>query len=102
MYFIGVVASVLFVPALSDWLGRKWIFIASLGLTTFGQAGLMWTNNLYEAYVYQFLVGLSFAGRCIVALNYFLEYFVRNWHDLIITMLMISEAAGTILMTVWY
>ena len=35
LYFAGVVTSVLFVPALSDWLGRKWVFIASLALTSF-------------------------------------------------------------------
>ena len=102
IFFAGIVTGVLFVPALSDWYGRSWVFIASLGVSLFGQVGLLWTTNLYEAYVYQYMIGLSFAGRIIVGLNYHLEYNLKDYSEIIVTILLLSEATGTLLITIWY
>ena len=102
MFFAGVITGTLFIPALADAFGRKLIVIIAFILALIGQLGLILTNNLYEAYVYQFLIGSSFAGRIIVALNYALEFNIKRWHEIIITWLLISEACGTIVITIWY
>jgi MFS family permease len=101
MYFIGVIVGMTFVPPLADAFGRKIIFIVTLIISVFAQLGLILTNNLYEAYVYQFFIGSTFAGRVIVGLNYMLEFVIPSWHQAIIFWLLISECISTILMTAY-
>ena len=52
LYFAGVITTLLFVPPLSDRFGRKVIFVISLFVSLFAQAGYMWSQSLYETYVY--------------------------------------------------
>lgn len=102
MFFAGIVTGMLFVPALADNLGRKWVFISSLSVAQFGQMGLMWTTNIYEAYVYMFLIGLAFAGRIIVGISYHIEFNLKENSGYIVTAVLLSEATGTLLITIWY
>ena len=102
VFFVGVIVSMLIVPPLADWYGRKIIVLISFFISCAGQTGLLFTNNLYEAYVYQFLIGASFAGRIIVGLSYVLEFNLKKYADPIITALLFSESTGVILITLWY
>lgn len=74
MYFIGVISTLLFVPAIADKCGRKWVFTVTILLSAIAQLALVVTGNIYEAYVYLFLIGSTFAGRIVVGLNYTLEF----------------------------
>ena len=102
MYFIGVIVGMSFVPPLSDAYGRKVIFIVTLIISVIAQLALILTNDLYQAYVYEFFIGFTFAGRVIVGLNYVLEFVVPSWHQSIVFWLLVSECISTILMTAWY
>jgi MFS family permease len=74
MYFIGVITTLTFVPIVGDKCGRRWVFIITIIVSACAQLGLIVTRNLYELYVYEFLIGATFAGRVIVGLNYVLEF----------------------------
>ena len=54
MYFIGVISTLLFVPAIADKCGRKWVFTVTILLSAIAQLALVVTGNIYEAYVYLF------------------------------------------------
>ena len=45
-YFIGIISSMLFVPALSDHIGRKIIFCGTIVVSIIGQIGLMYSHSL--------------------------------------------------------
>lgn len=102
MYFIGLIVFITFVPPLADNFGRRWVFVITLAVSAVAQAGLMITNDLYWAYFFEFLVGGTFAGRIVVGLNYILEYNLPKFHESIVFGLLISEAMGTITITLWY
>ena len=74
MYFVGVVISAITFPPIADSYGRKpMVLVANIVLIT-GLTGLLATNNLYAAYFFEALAGLSFGGLVIVGLTYLLEY----------------------------
>jgi MFS family permease len=102
MYFIGVIATLTFVPIIADSCGRKWVFCVTLVIGACAQLGLMITRNLYELYVYEFLIGATFAGRVIVGLNYVLEFTQRKYAEDLVFYLLISECIGTIILSFWY
>ena len=91
MYFVGVVVSMTFVGYLADLIGRKWPFMVSLVLQCIAMIGLMATNSLYEAYFYEFLLGLTFAGRVVVGLCFVMEYNMTKWYDNIVFWYLMSE-----------
>jgi len=45
-YFIGIISAMLFVPALSDHIGRKKIFCATMIVSIIAQVGLVYSNTL--------------------------------------------------------
>jgi MFS family permease len=102
MYFIGVIVGMSFVPLLADKFGRKWPFLITIIIFIIGAIGLILTNNLYEAYFYEFLIGFTFAGRIVVGLNYTMEYLNVKWHQFTVAAFLQSMAFGVILMTAWY
>lgn len=102
MYFVGVVLSCVIVPPLADAYGRKWIIFGSYIILIVGLVGLMLSNNLYAAYVFELFVGFAFAGHVIVGLNYLLEYSKRENQDYLTATMMILGAMIGILMTIWY
>jgi MFS family permease len=76
LYFVGSVTTILPVPILADRpVGRKWMVLTGNLLLIIAMVGLLFTHNIYESYVYFFLMGMSFAGRQIVAYTYMLEFF---------------------------
>lgn len=75
MFFIGQVVTILFIPPIADFVtGRKPVFVASSILLVIVIAGFLFSNNIYEAYVFSFLNGCTFAGIIIVGINYTVEF----------------------------
>jgi MFS family permease len=75
MFFGGVIISCLIVPPLADAYGRKVPFLISIGINVLVYFALLFTTNLWVAYTLFFVLGLSFAGRMVVGVNYVLEFF---------------------------
>lgn len=63
MFFIGVISTLIIVPPIADNYGRKWVFFISNVVSFLGQFALMVSNNIWEAYVFAFIIGATFAGK---------------------------------------
>lgn len=100
--FFGVLISTAFVPMLSDKIGRKLIYIITLGLSVLIQLWFILSTSIYEAYCCFFLLGLTAAGRMIVGLSYVLELNIIKIHDKVIFFLLLAETGSIIILTAWY
>ena len=75
LYFIGQVVTVLFIPPIADfWTGRKPVFVGTSILLVIVIAGFLFSTNIYEAYVFSFLNGCTWAGLICVGINYTVEF----------------------------
>jgi len=75
-FFIGVLVASTILPIgfLSDVVGRKWIFVGTLGILVLSCFGFIIATTLDELYVYMFLLGVTYPGRMIVGINYAYEF----------------------------
>jgi MFS family permease len=103
MFFIGVISTVLIIPPLSDkWLGRKAVFIGGVLVYLIAYVGIIFSTNLYEFYVFQFLNGASYASKVIVGLNYLTEFIPSYKQEGMVYTFLIVEPTTIILLTFWY
>ena len=100
--FLGVIIGLLFVPPLADYFGRKVIVIISIILSLLGQFGLLIATSMAEAYAFNFILGLCFAGRNLVGLSYLLEFQLLKYHEIIIFIMLLTESVCVIMITIWY
>ena len=63
---------------------------------------MMISNNIYELYVFQFLMGSTFAGRTVVGLNYVLEFQSFRYQENILFTLLFVISFFVLFMTLWY
>ena len=102
IYFAGLCIAILILPPLADGIGRRWpVFIGNLALIIC-MIGLIFTHNIYEAYVFFFLDGVSFAGKAIVCLTYLIEFVPFQYHEYGPFLLNGALGPATILITLWY
>ena len=82
-FFIGVLVGSTIIPlgVLSDIIGRKWIFVASIATLTCACIGFMFATSLEELYIFMFIYGITFPGRLIVGQNYAYEFLTPKWID---------------------
>lgn len=103
MYFAGCVCTVLIVPVLADkYWGRKPTLAVNIVATILGLFGLLICTTLYEAYVFIFILGMSFPGRVFLALTYSIEFMPVNYHYSVPNIYLFSEPVFLILLTFWY
>lgn len=74
-FFIGVLSASTIIPIgyLSDVIGRKWLYVATLAVLAVSCFGFIVAKTLDELYLFMFLLGVSFPGRMIVMVNYAYE-----------------------------
>ena len=63
---------------------------------------MIWSKEITECYVYEFLLGLTFGGRIVVGFSYVLEYCPPDFHEGICVIILVSESLGTIFIALWY
>jgi MFS family permease len=103
MYFAGVVATILVVPIISDrCFGRRWPFLISLVFFIVALLGLILSHNIYQTYVWMFILGACFAGRVVIGLTYFLEMMNPAMNKTVMTFFFLTEPVLLILLTFWY
>lgn len=79
-----------FVPYLADAYGRKLVFCISVAVQSAMLLAMMLSDNLYELYVWEFLMGCTFVGRVIIGLSYLVEYQpIRYQEDIVFLFLFI-------------
>lgn len=73
-YFVGCFSTILLLPVLSDIYGRQIIYKTVIVITLILQLTLMLTYSLDYAYYQMVIIGMTFAGKNIVGMTYFLEF----------------------------
>ena len=75
-YFVGSIVATSLMPVgyLSDWLGRKWIFVCNTLITILGCIMIYVANSLEHIVIGMFILGVSGPGRGIVAIIYADEF----------------------------
>ena len=103
MYFAGIVTTVLFIPILADnFWGRKLTLTITSFIIITALGGLLFCTNLYEAYVFMFLIGAAMPGKVFLALTYLLEFLNPDYHYTATFCYMITEPILLIMITFWY
>ena len=95
-YFLGLVLASAVTPLISEKVGRKRPYIASLVLQSIAYILIITSNNIYWTIVLYFFVGLAAAGRIEVGLNYMNECLPEKWQPLITTFLCCGDASTMI------
>ena len=101
-YFIGLIFAVLIVPKLADSYGRVQQIRIALLIQTISQVGLIWTNNLIQAYFFMFMLGLSAPGKNVVWYNYALEITTDKWRNTVVNSVFAIEASTSIWIALYY
>lgn len=74
-FFLGVISTILILPPLSDKiLGRKVIIRVGLLVYAIAYLGLIISDNIYELYIFLFLVGTTFSVQVVIGLTFLIEF----------------------------
>lgn len=98
-FFVGILTAMIIIPQLSDYYGRKNIFIFTLVITIISQIGLMFSHSLNLSAFYLVILGFAFPGKNIVGLNYLLEFTPMSYHTKFVTFKMVCECMILYLMS---
>lgn len=103
-FFIGVLVASTVIPVglLSDMYGRKWIFVATLGILIVACTGFLFAKSIEELYVYMFLLGVSFPGRIIVGINFAQEFQKEEWIEFVQPMVQVGQGLTLILTAMYF
>jgi len=101
-YFLGIITSMLFVPALSDTYGRKKIFCITMMVSLIGQYGLITSDSLYKSTLYMILVGMTWPGKRVTGLNYILEFLPEHLQKQYITVFTLFDYPSILFISLYY
>ena len=101
-YFFGTFLTILALPILSDKLGRSMMFNITMVVSSVTQLGLMLTTSLDIALWQMVVIGMTFGGKNIVGLNYFLEFLPLKQQQSTVLAYMYMEPALTIYLAFHY
>jgi hypothetical protein len=97
------VSTILIIPPLSDrYFGRRPIILIANSVVILALIGLLVTTNLYEAYVYMFILGACGPGRSFVSLTNCLEFQSEQYKYIITFCYLCTEPTVLTLITLWY
>jgi MFS family permease len=79
-YFVGQIVATSLIPVgyLSDWLGRKWIFVCNTLITILGCMLIYVANSIEHICIGMLILGVSGPGRGIVAIVYADEFLTED------------------------
>jgi MFS family permease len=102
-FFVGVVLSLIFVPPLSEAMGKKTIFCISVMISVFAQAGLIWlAESLNEALILISIIGVSWPGKRIIGLAYILDFYPETYKNTRILWFNLFDYPSILLMSICY
>lgn len=93
LMYSGTLLTVLWVPAVADRYGRKWVVVVSYLLFVAAVGVIGCSSNLNALYAALFVVGMTFPGRIIVGLNFLIEYFPQRAKNTVTNVKMFSIGA---------
>ena len=72
-YMVGMFIGFFILPPNSDAYGRRPIFIITMVLSTIAQGVILFTSSIHQLFLFMIILGMTFSGKNIVALNYAIE-----------------------------
>ena len=70
---VGMFIGFFILPPNSDAYGRRPIFIITMVLSTIAQGVILFTSSIHQLFLFMIILGMTFSGKNIVALNYAIE-----------------------------
>ena len=81
LYFVGILVASTIIPVgyISDQIGRKFVYCATILVQITACAGLLFATDINQLYIFLFMFGLTFPGRIIVGQSYAYEFITVRW-----------------------
>lgn len=81
LYFVGILVASTVIPVgyISDQIGRKLVYCATIIVQITACLGLLFATEMDHLYIFLFMFGLTFPGRIIVGQSYAYEFITERW-----------------------
>jgi MFS family permease len=70
---VGMFIGFFILPPYSDTYGRRPVFIVTMILSTVAQGVILYTSSIHKLFLFMIILGTTFSGKNIVALNFAIE-----------------------------
>lgn len=101
-YFIGYVITLLWLPRLADYYGRKKFFVWGLAAQAVFYTILMFTKNLYLMIFTSFSFGLLASIRQVIGWVYFLELIPKKQQTPVACIFTIIDGLIYMMVTIYF
>lgn len=99
---VGMFIGFFILPPYSDTYGRRPIFICTMVLSTIAQGTILYTNSIHKLFLFMIILGTTFSGKNIVALNYAVESVPQAQKEFVISIYWFVELISIILWSFYY
>jgi len=89
-------------PPYSDTYGRRNIFVITMLLSCLAQGVILYTNSIHKLFLFMIILGTTFSGKNIVALNYAVESVPASYQKLVVSTYWGVELVSIILWSFYY
>ena len=101
-YMVGMFIGFFILPPYSDSYGRRPIFICTMILSTFAQGVILYTTSIHRLFLFMIILGTTFSGKNIVALNFAIECSPEKNKKIVISLYWAVELISIILWSFYY
>ena len=101
-YMVGMFIGFFILPPNSDTYGRRPIFIITMVLSTIAQAVILYTTSIHKLFLFMMILGTTFSGKNIVALNFAIESNPAKHQKLVVSVYWSVELISIILWSFYY
>ena len=101
-FFIGIIASILWVPKFADTYGRLPCILIALSLQVISLIGVYISTNIRVTYFFLFSLGMTFPGKNIIWYNYCIEITKERYKEMTVNTILIVESFAIIYVAFFY
>jgi len=99
---VGMFIGFFVLPPYSDTYGRRPVFILTMVLSTIAQGFILFTSDIHKLFLFMIVLGTTFSGKNIVALNYAIECTPESYKQFVVSLYWSVELASIILWSFYY
>ena len=99
---VGMFIGFFVFPPYSDSYGRRPVFIVTMILSTIAQGVILFTTSIHKLFLFMIILGTTFSGKNIVALNFAIECTPEKFRQLVISIYWSVELISIILWSFYY
>ena len=99
---VGMFIGFFILPPYSDIYGRRPIFIVTMVMSTIAQGVVLQTNSIHTLFLFMIILGTTFSGKNIVALNFAIESCPIEKQKMVVSVYWAVELMSIILWSFYY